>query len=49
MTKKIIVLPEQSKIHSEILKLAAKPISRKKYKINCHFLTNNYGNIRQNW
>ncbi|HVP83033.1 MAG TPA: CBS domain-containing protein [Nitrososphaeraceae archaeon] len=30
MTKKITVLPEQSKIYSEILKLAAKPISRKK-------------------
>jgi len=30
MTKKIIVLPEQSKLYSEILKLAAKPISRKK-------------------
>ena len=30
MTKKIIVLPGQSKIYSEILKLAAKPISKKK-------------------
>ncbi|HEY6588229.1 MAG TPA: CBS domain-containing protein, partial [Nitrososphaeraceae archaeon] len=30
MTKKIIVLPGQSKIYSKILKLAAKPISKKK-------------------
>jgi len=30
MTKKIIVFPEQSKIYGEILKVARKPISRKK-------------------
>jgi CBS domain-containing protein/predicted transcriptional regulator len=30
MTKKIIVLPEQSKIYGEILNLASNPISRKK-------------------
>ena len=31
MTKKIIILPGQSKIYSKILELAIKPINKKKY------------------